>query len=101
MFCKKCGASMTDDQVICTSCGVPVEPVKKSSELGNYDKVTIAIVCFFLGGLGIHNFMLGESKKGILKIVLSLCFCIGCIFALIDFIKILTDTYVVDPEKYI
>ena len=54
-----------------------------------------------LGCLGIHNFMMGEVKKGIVKIVASLCCGIGAIFALIDFIKILMDKYVVDPEKYI
>ena len=59
----------------------------------------MALICFFLGGLGIHNFMMGETKKGIVKIVLSLCLGIGGIIALIDFIKILMDKYVIDPEK--
>ena len=59
----------------------------------------MALICFFLGGLGIHNFMMGETKKGIVKIVLSLCLGIGGILALIDFIKILMDKYVIDPEK--
>lgn len=101
MFCKNCGASMNEDQVICTSCGVPVETPKKSADFGSYDKVTMALVCFFLGGIGVHNFMLGENKKGILKIALTLCFGIGCILALVDFIRILTDSYVVDPEKLV
>ena len=61
----------------------------------------MALICFFLGGLGIHNFMMGETKKGILRIVLSLCMGLGGILALIDFIKILTDKYVVEPEKLI
>jgi hypothetical protein len=42
--------------------------------------------------------MMGETKKGIVKIVASLCFGIGAILALIDFIKILTDKYVVNPD---
>ena len=28
----------------------------------------MAIICFLLGGLGIHNFMMGENKKGIVKL---------------------------------
>ncbi len=51
------------------------------------------------GGWGIHNFVLGETKKGIVKIVLTFCFGIGSILALIDFIKILIDKYEVNPEK--
>ena len=125
MYCKNCGEQMNDNQAICLKCGVktgqgngfcancgqPVAPeaevclncgvaVKKEGNFGKYDKVTIAVICFFLGGLGIHNFMLGETKKGIIKIVFSLCFGIGAILALIDFIRILMDSYEVNPDKF-
>ncbi len=126
MFCKNCGEAMNDNQAICLKCGVKTgdgagfcancgQPVAPNADVclscgvainkgnANYlngkDKVTIALICFFLGGLGIHNFMLGETKKGIVKIVLSFCFYIGSILALIDFIKILMDKYEVNPDK--
>ena len=129
MFCRNCGEAMNENQAICLKCGVqagtgntycancgkPVNPgasvclscgvaIKNAvSGNGEYlagkDKVTMALVCFFLGGLGIHNFMMGETKKGVVKIILSLCAGLGGILALIDFIKILMDKYVVDPNK--
>ena len=124
MYCKNCGEQMNDNQAICLKCGVktgqgegycqncgqPVAPgaevclscgvaVKKAGDYGKYDKMIIALVCFFLGGLGIHNFMLGETKKGVVKIVFSFLCGIGGILALIDFIKILMDKYEVNPEK--
>lgn len=125
MYCKNCGEQMNDNQAICIKCGVKVGEgtvycancgkelppnadvclncgvaVKKpGATYGNYDKVVIALVCFFLGGIGIHNFMLGETKKGIVKIVLSFCFGIGSILALIDFIRILMDKYEINPDK--
>ena len=127
MYCKNCGETLNENQAICLKCGVKVgegnaycancgEPIDANAEfclkcgvavkkaaakgdLAGKDKVTIALICFFFGGLGIHNFMMGENKKGIVKIVLSLCLGIGGILALIDFIKILMDSYVVDPEK--
>lgn len=127
MFCKNCGEAMNDNQAICLKCGVKTgvgnafcqncgNPVNPNAEVclncgvaikggvnGEYlngkDKTTIALICFFLGGLGIHNFILGETKKGIIKIVLSFCFYISSILALIDFIKILTDKYEVNPDK--
>ena len=97
LFCANCGKNVAPNAEVCLNCGVAIK--KASAGYGNYDKITIALICFFLGGLGIHNFMLGETKKGIVRIVLSLCFGIGAIIALIDFIKILTDKYEINPDK--
>ena len=102
-YCANCGNAVDPNAAVCLSCGVAIQ--KKAAKaaaggnLAGHDKVTMALVCFFLGGLGIHNFMMGETKKGVLKIVLSLCCDIGGILALIDFIKILMDKYEVNPEK--
>lgn len=99
-FCANCGQSVNENASVCLSCGVAL---KKGVEgdLGGRDKTTMALVCFFLGGLGIHNFMMGETKKGVFKIASSMCFGIGAIFALIDFVKILTDKYEINPDKLI
>ncbi|MCM1227507.1 MAG: TM2 domain-containing protein [Clostridium sp.] len=98
-YCANCGKEVNQNQVVCLSCGAKISGNGGSQDFGNYSKVTMALVCFFLGGLGIHNFMLGETKKGIVKIVAS-CLCgLGSILALIDFIRILTDNYEVNPEK--
>lgn len=105
MFCKNCGKELNEGADVCLNCGAAVNKNEigniLNNKIGNYDVLTIAIICFFLGGLGIHNFMLGETSKGIVKIALTLCFGIGCILALIDFIKILTGSYTVDPNKCI
>ena len=101
-YCANCGGAVNEGAEVCLSCGVSLK--KKFSmdgELGGQNKWVMALVCFFLGGIGIHNFMMGESKKGIVKIVTSLCCGIGGILALIDLIKILIDKYEVNPEKYI
>ena len=101
-FCANCGNAVDPNAAVCLSCGVAIQQQNsKGAYLGGKDKITMALICFFLGGLGIHNFMMGETKKGIARIVLSFCFYIGSILALIDFIKILTDKYVVDPTKII
>lgn len=125
MYCRNCGEPMNDNQAICLKCGVKTNVGKdfcpncgnrvdpKSSvclncgvalsgafgDLAGKDKMVIALVCFFLGGLGIHNFMMGEKKKGIMKIIL--CFACGAsgILALIDLVKILMDKYEVNTES--
>lgn len=130
MYCRNCGVEMNENQAICIKCGVKVGKgtsycancgnavpenadvcmncgvaFKKAGAGGDYlngqDKIVILLVCLFLGGLGIHNFMMGESKKGIFRIIMSFCCGIGAIFALIDLIKIAMGTYVVDPTKLV
>ena len=100
-YCAHCGKDLPAGADVCMGCGCAVKKAAAAGDLAGLDKVTMALICFFLGGLGIHNFMMKETKKGIFKIVASCCFGLGCIFALVDFIKILTDKYVVDPEKLI
>lgn len=70
-------------------------------DLNGQDKTTMILICLFLAGLGIHNFMMGETKKGVFKIIMSCCCGIGSILALIDLIKICTDKYEVDPDKLV
>lgn len=128
MFCKNCGEAMNDNQAICLKCGVKtgdgnkfcancgkeINPnaevcvscgvsLKKQAggNLNGQDKIVMLLVCFFLGGLGIHNFMMGETKKGIFKIIMSFVCGIGGILALIDLVKIAMGTYIVDPNKLV
>ena len=103
-YCANCGNPVDPNAAVCLNCGVAI---KKSGVAGNgqylngQNKTTIALVCFFLGGLGIHNFMMGETKKGIFRICMNLACGLGGIFALIDFIRILCGNYVWDPEKLV
>ena len=112
-FCPNCGNEVSELAAFCVSCGVSLkETPKNESNNPNYlrgqNKNTISLVCFFLGWLGIHNFMMQENKKGLTKLICSfmgMLFCmpglLAGIFAIIDFIKILQGTYVVDSEKFI
>ena len=129
MNCYKCGAIVPEGTKYCTNCGADLiidqsykanssfasgggsnklfEEEQKAEQANNQepylagnDKTLIALLCFFLGGLGVHCFVMGETRKGIIRIVFSLLCGIGAIFALIDFIMILSDTYVVNPDAY-
>lgn len=52
-------------------------------------KTTMALLCFFLGALGIHRFLMGYTGIGILMILTG-----GCcgILTLVDFVRILTGS---------
>lgn len=52
-------------------------------------QLVAVLLCFFLGGLGIHDFYMGKVGKGILQIFLSLIL-VGFILVIIDFVRLLT-----------
>ena len=100
-FCSNCGGAVAPGAEVCMNCGVAIKKAGATGDLGGKDKIVMALVAFFLGGIGVHNFMMGETKKGIVKIVFAVCLTpVAGILALIDTIKILMDKYVVDPEKF-
>ncbi len=103
-FCSNCGKPVSPQAAVCLNCGVAIGNAKKSKNgkyLNGQDKVMMALICFFLGGIGVHNFMMGETKKGVFKIIGCFLCGISAIFAIIDLVKILMGTYVVDLNKLI
>jgi TM2 domain-containing membrane protein YozV len=71
-------------------------------------RVTCGVIAIFLGGWGIHKFMLGQTSAGIIQIVATICTCfmagiIGPIEGIIYLTK--TDeefyqTYVVEKKAW-
>ncbi|RKS14306.1 NINE protein [Flavobacterium sp. 120] len=59
------------------------------------NKSTAAILAFFLGGIGVHRFYLGQGGLGILYLIFCWTF-IPAIIAFVDFIIFLT----MDEDKF-
>ena len=86
-YCPNCGAQIDDKAVICVHCGV-AQP--GSASKSNSDWVTVLLLCFFLGGLGVHRFYVGKTGTGVVQLLT----CGGCgIWLLIDFIMILVGSF--------
>lgn len=91
MYCSNCGKEIADNAFMCPGCGAPTQfgpaiPPNASDK----DWLTTLLLCFFLGGLGIHSFYVGKTVIGVLQLITLG----GCgIWALIDFIMIICGNY--------
>ena len=95
-FCPNCGAETGPGAVVCTTCGFGLAAPVPTGE--QKSKLVAGLLAIFLGGLGIHNFYLGENGKGIAHILLSILCGIGAIWGLIDGIMILTGSVKTDAN---
>ncbi|SNX74376.1 TM2 domain-containing protein [Cereibacter ovatus] len=81
-YCIGCGKELHESAKSCPACGA----VDKSK----HDKIVMALVCFFLGFIGVHRFIVGKPGTAILMI---LTFGGLGLWVLIDFILILTGNF--------
>lgn len=101
-FCSDCGARIKAKAEICPQCGVRVSA--PPGAFGNTapngkNKLTAALLAFFLGGLGVHKFYLGQTGRGVLYLLFVWTF-IPAIIAFVEFIVFLTMSDEAFNAKY-
>lgn len=94
MFCTNCGAEIDDKAVVCVKCGVAVKPVSETAS-GSNEWLTALLLCFFFGWLGVHRFYTKNNDIAVSQLVLGVLSCavISGVWALVDFILILSGSY--------
>ena len=102
MYCKNCGKEIPEATKFCPECGTNQESIKVENvevqkvvnkNASPKSRTIVAVLAFFFGWLGVHRFYVGKIGTGILTILLTCCFGIGCIWALIDLIIILCGNF--------
>ena len=102
-YCPHCGKETNPVAAVCLSCGCSLANTNASENAKS--KLVAGLLGIFLGGLGIHDFYLGNTQKAIIHILLAtvgaLVFVgpvISGIWGLVDGIFILTGKISVDAN---
>ncbi|MFA7237241.1 MAG: NINE protein [Phycisphaeraceae bacterium] len=117
--CPNCGSPLQPNSVRCVKCGTAISPTPVAQavavpaaippgyvQVPGYapttvvvtaapkSKIIAALLAFFFGAIGIHNFYLGYNGKGIAQLLLTVLTCgygalISWVWAFIEMIMIL------------
>lgn len=74
-FCENCGAELNENADVCLNCGKSAAKAKSDTSTGTgvtKSKVAAALLAFFFGTLGVHNFYLGYTGKAVAQLLLTI-----------------------------
>ena len=95
-FCPNCGNQTAPGAAVCTSCGVALSQVISGPQKS---KMAAGLLGIFLGGWGIHNFYLGNTKRAVIQIIVTIVTCgAGAFWGLIEGIMILCGSINTDAN---
>ena len=93
MYCRKCGAEIDDEAIICPKCGCATGvsfPKYRDENASPKSRLVALLFCGFFGMIGVHRFYAGKVGTGI-----AMIFTLGGlgIWAFIDFILIACGSF--------
>ena len=98
-FCPNCGAQTDVNAVMCVKCGVGFMPQQNFAQPGTEQKSVLvaALLAFFLGTFGVHNFYLGYTSKAVAQLLITVISCgmgavITQIWAIVEMVLLLTGS---------
>ncbi len=89
VHCRGCGKEIHESALTCPQCGAP-QSTSLTVITSEKRILPAAILCFFLGFLGVHRFYVGKIGTGILQLLTLGGF---GIWALVDFIMIVIGSF--------
>ena len=112
MYCTQCGCKIDEGAVFCTNCGHKVEQQHAESFSADFrssynnimakpkSRVIAGILAILLGSMGIHEFYLGYTKKGITHLLMFVFFLgwVSQIWAIYEALMILTGKVATDGK---
>ena len=72
-YCHNCGNPTAPEAAVCLSCGVALSPQAAAAVSGEQkSKMAAGILAILLGQIGIHNFYLCYTKKGLIQLLVTM-----------------------------
>lgn len=102
-YCQHCGCQVKTGQEVCLNCGFKLDGVSSGGSVSEDQRILCGIIAILFGSLGIHNFILGEWKKGVLHIilfVLAIPAIVSAIWGIVEGVRILNRSYEVNSDKW-
>lgn len=65
-YCANCGSPVMPGAAACTTCGASLNVQPASQQKS---RIAAGLFGIFLGGLGIHNFYLGNKDRGLVQLL--------------------------------
>lgn len=69
-YCSNCGKPTDPKAIVCVSCGAGLKLADQGC-----NKIAAGLLAIFLGCLGIHKFIMGYTKEGVIMLLVSLLTC--------------------------
>lgn len=102
VYCRGCGNQIHETAFSCPKCGA-VQHASSGSFGSNFggdkDRITAALLAFFLGGIGVHKFYIERWVQGVLYLVFCWTF-IPAIISIVDGIVYLNMSDESFRQKY-
>ncbi len=104
-FCPNCSSPRDVNAVMCVKCGVYFAPPQNFAPPGVVVKSNLvaAILAFFLGTFGVHNFYLGYTNKAVAQLLITILSCgalavVSQIWAIVEMVQLLTGSINADAN---
>ena len=104
-FCPNCSAPTDVNAVMCVRCGVYFTPPQNLAPPGVVVKSNLvaALLAFFLGTFGVHNFYLGYTNKAVAQLLITVLSCgalavVSQIWAIVEMVQLLTGSINTDAN---
>jgi TM2 domain-containing membrane protein YozV len=104
-FCPNCSAPTDVSAIMCVKCGVYFVPPQNFAPPGVEQKSNLvaALLAFFLGTFGVHNFYLGYTSKAVAQLLITVISCgmlaiVVQIWAIVEMVQLLTGSINTDAN---